>query len=437
MLLAASCKKDFLPEQQQGPGGINSAKVYKRPSSPEEIQLVENIKKVTEVLKELYRDKSNLKVVNASIFSKAYTDESILLRDLIYPENSRLLSNKKFNDYTRKFKVSLSSFATNFWSTVNQKNDPSFKSFLEALKHVNSNNSSSRLSDYYYGDDLSIYFPYSENFVVPDGENYGPVTALSAATEDAEEGWGAVPYYDASGNMTYVQVLINDEYCYNNPTQIVGVNGIEAEQENLQDPPPPPPPPPGVSRVYVGEGLCKNQYDRLISFSGNGGGSEVKYCHLTGYLQPVNGQVTTFQDIAAKDFTRKAISDKRWDRIYSTWDDDWVPGDLEQVFAIYEEDNTGTVTFNGSLSTTVTVSPGNTGTGSIGFSISRQSQDEIIRQLKISRNSYFAGVFQDQAWGFRPDYTFLPPPETHGWPKYDANENGGANVGWTWPYNTY
>jgi hypothetical protein len=158
---------------------------------------------------------------------------------------------------------------------------------------------------------------------------------------------------------------------------------------------------------------------------------------LTGYLQPVNGHVTTFQDIVSVNFTRKNIRQKKWLRNCTIWDDDWPSADLEKVLCIYEEDNTNTKTFNGSLGTTVTVTPGSTITGTIGYTVSVVSQDEIIRELKISRNSYFAGAFQDQAWGFSSDATFLPLPFTHGWPYYDTNGGGGANVGWTWPYNTY
>ncbi len=47
--------------------------------------------------------------------------------------------------------------------------------------------------------------------------------------------------------------------------------------------------------------------------------------------------------------------------------------------------------------------------------------------------SYFADAFQNQ------DTTFLPLPYTHGWPAYDVHywDKTGANVGWTWPYNTF
>jgi hypothetical protein len=442
LLAAVSCKKDFSGQQEQSQKSVDPAKVFKTPSTPEEKLLVENLGKVTEIFKELYKDKSNIKVVNAAIFSKAFTDESVLLKDLIFPKNSWLNKVVKFKTYTQKWNVSLNKFADNFWTEVNKKNDPGFIHFLTELNAATSN--AANRTETYEGDQVTVYFPYSEEFVPIEGGVYEPITSIVTATADADEGWGNLPYYVNDVLQYYIQVIVNDDYCFDNPTHIVGVNGIETVLEPAEptDAPPPPPPPPGISRVYIGEGLCKEQYDRLISLSGNGGGSEIKYCHLTGYLQPVNGHVTTFQDIVSVDFSRKNIRQKKWLRNFTVWDDDWVAADLEQILGIYEEDNTNTKTFNGSLGTTLGLdSLGNSGgatvTGSIGFSVTIQSQDDIIRQLKISRNSYFGGAFQDQAWGFSSDATFLPLPFTHGWPYYDTNGSGGANVGWTWPYNTY
>jgi hypothetical protein len=431
LIMAASCNNELVEQKN----GVDPAKVFKTPSTPNEKLLVQNLGKVTEIFKELYRDKSNLKVVNAAIYSKAYTDESVLLKDLIDPPHSRLNKVDKFLELTKKWNVSLTDFSTNFWANAEKKNDDSFNQFLNTLIEPVSGNQSKRVEE--IGDQVTIYFPYSEEFIPTDGGYYEPITSLVTATADADEGLGASPYYDGAGTFQfYVQIVVNDDFVFNNPTQIIGVNGIEIDLTPTS-PPPPPPPPPGVSRIFIGEGICKKQYDRLISFTGNGGGSEIKYCHLSGYLQPVNGQITTFQDIASVDFSRRNIHDKNWQRAFIVWDDDWVPGDLEQVLGIYEEDNTNTVTFTGSLSTTLKIDSSASITGSIGFSITRQSQDDIIRQLKISRNSYFAGAFQDQAWGFSADATFLPLPYTHGWPIYDATKWAGANVGWTWPYNTF
>lgn len=439
VIFISSCQKDLKVEQPAQKKTIDPAKVFKTPSTPEEKLLVENLGKVTGIFQELYKTKSNLLVVNAAIAAKAYTDESVLLKDLIYPSESRLNKFPKFKLLTEKLNVSLLKFSENFWIEANKKNDNAFNQFLRKLDPNNVGQFSANTTD---GEPVSVYFPYYEEFITSDGDvaSYAPITTISTATADADEGFGDLPYYLNGAFQYNIQVLINDDYCLANPTHIIGINGIEPEPDPIpNEPPPPPPPPPGISRIYVGEGICKKQYDRLISFTGNGGGSEIKYCHMTGYLQPVNGQVTTFQDIVSVNFTRSDIRNKRWLRTFIVWDDDWVAGDLEQFFGIYEEDNTNSKTFSGSVGTTVTVVAGTTITGTIGFSITVQSQDDIIRQLKISRNSYFAGAFQDNGQGFSNDATFLPLPFTHGWPAYDVHYQNktGADVGWTWPYNTF
>ncbi len=436
ILLLTACKKEQLNPITPY-NGIDQSKVFKLPTTPEEIRLVENLKKTTTVFKELYKENKNLRLVNAAIFSKVYSDESVLLRDLIYPEISVLKKSSKFLKLSNQFKTNLDDFASAFWKEANKVEDIEFEKFLIGL---NNQNVIATLGD--GGGDVSVYFPYSEEFVPQDpdlgGGYYGPVTSISTATADADEGWGEMPYYINGVFQYYSPVLINDEFAYENPTHIIGVNGIEYYGDDVpMEAPPPPPPPPGISRVFIGEGLCKKQYDKLISFSGNGGGSEIKYNRLTGYLQPVNGQVTTFQDIVSVGFSRKDIRDKRWKKVYTIWHPDWVPNDNEQVMAIYEEDNTNSQTITGSLGTTLTISPGNTVTGSIGYTLTIQSQDDIIRQLKISRHTYFGGAFQDQGWGFSDDATFLPLPFTHGWPRIDGKKDGGAEVCWTWPYNVY
>lgn len=312
LIAAVSCKKDFSGQQEQKQKTVDPAKVFKTPSTPEEKLLVDNLGKVSEVFMNLYKDNSNLKVVNAAIFSKAFTDESVLLKDLIYPSTSWLNKVEKFKSLTEKWNVNLTKFADNFWVEVNKKNDPAFKQFLNDLKEPTSitTNTANRVETV-EGEQVSVYFPYSEEFLPPDGGSYQPITSIATATADADEGWGDLPYYDVNGFFLYnVQVLVNDDYVFANPTHIIGVNGIEIVTEP-NGPPPPPPPPPGVSRVYIGEAICKNQYDRLISFTGNGGGSEIKYCHMTGYLQPVNGHVTSFQDIASVDFSRKNIRQEK------------------------------------------------------------------------------------------------------------------------------
>jgi hypothetical protein len=416
--------------------------INKKELTENERKLVENLGKLTEVFKELYKEKANLKVVNAAIASKAYTDESILLKDLIFPTESWVGKSVRFKEQLINRNISLDNFARNFWIEANKRNDLSFNEFLNSLNEsvpIASNNTSNNVETA-NSNAVTIYFPYSERFL--SNGTADPVITIVGAVADANEGFGSLPNYSNGVLQSYSQVTVNDNYAQVNATHIIGINGVEKVNEPqanviINAPPPPPPPPPGVSRVYIGEAVCRIQYDAFISLTGNGGGSEMRYCHMTGYLQPVNGHVTSFQDVAEVYFSRNEISNKTIKRTYLVWDDDWIQDDLEQFLGIYEEDNMNTVTFSGSVGTTLKLDSVTTITASIGFTITRSSQDAIIRQLKISRNSYFAGAFQNQGWGYTADATFLPLPFTHGWPFYDGNFNAGANVGWTWPYNTF
>ena len=445
IIVGVACKKEKI-EQLPHPiqsVQVNPNKVFKLPNTPQEQQLVANLELTTNILKELYKKPKHVRLVNAAIASQAYTDESVLLADLVYPGKGSLQHSALFAKLVAEQRLHPQDFAQDFWQLANTLG-AGYARFLEAelgymtnllAAHSQVAAMSPGSPGGNGGAGVSIYFPYASNFPPAPGteeETYGPLVSLQTATADADEGIGLLPVYNSNGEwLRYEQVLVNDDYCYANPTHIIGVNGIEPYSGPIEPntPPPPPLPPPGVNRVYVGQVICKNQYDKLISFTGNGGGSEIRVCRISGYLQPVNGQITTFGDEVQVPFTRKQISDRVIKRTVAIWDADWQAANAEQIFAIWEEDNVNTKTFNGQLSTSLLG-----GTGTIGFNVVVQSQDAIIRQLKISRSSYFANAFNDQGWGFSDDYSFLPLPYSHGWPWYDGNRYGGASVVWTWPY---
>jgi hypothetical protein len=434
-----SCKKNAIDYQK---GGIDDSKVYQKPITYDQIELVSNLEKITLILEELYKEKKNLKLVNAAVYSRAYTDESVLLKDLINPGVSILPANKKFVELCNKWNVSLQVFSDNFWVAAKEKNDPKLLAFLGKMQtnDLPSGLLASQIhNDGYvnYSNEVSIYFPYSSEFdYSASGESYGPVSSLVAASAEADEALGFQPFYSGGVLIEYRAVVVNDDYVFNHPTHIVGINGIEPYQTqdaNLT----PPVVAAGINRVYVGDAICRVQYDRLISFTGNGGGSEIVYCRASGYLKLVGHQITEFEDKTDVKFERGTIRKKQWLRVYAVWDADWFADNKEQVFAIYENDNNAEIVFTGSLSTKLKVSDGTTVDGSIDYQIKRSSQDDIIKQLKISRASYFAGARRDQGWGFGIDKSFLPASASHGWPFYDAVSGGGANVGWTWPYDGY
>lgn len=435
------CKKNTIDYQN---GGVDESKVYQKPITYDQILLVSNLEKITLILEDLYKEKKNLKLVNASIYAKAYTDESVLLKDLINPMHSILPGNKKFVELCSKWNVSLQDFSEAFWKAARVKNDTQLLDFLNFVqnKHLPLQNLSNNPLDVNYQDqssEVSIYFPYSSEFdISASGDSYGPVASLVAASAEADEALGFQPYYSGGALVEYRPVVVNDDYVFSHPTHIVGINGIEPyETQDATLNPPTVTTLPNVNRVYIGDAICKTQYDRLISFTSNGGGSEINYCRASGYLKLVGHQITEFDDKTSVKFERGTIRKKKWLRVYAVWDADWVLDNKEQVFAIYEDDNNAEIVFTGSLSTTVKLADGATVDGSIDYQIRRSSQDEIIKQLKISRVSYFAGALRNQGWGFGNDKSFLPASASNGWPYYDAVPEGGANVGWSWPYDGY
>lgn len=449
-LALASCEKEGF--DRNVPKGdpsedrrIDPSLIRRTPSTPQEMLLVKNLGKVTTVFKELYKDKANLKLVNVSILSRTYTDESILLRDLIYPEGSLLAKNPRFRALAEKHNVSLTAFASNFWSFANKAEDFEFANFLTSLKLVSpasatkNPNTAAVTTE---GDQVSVYFPYSQQFI-PDvpyddggggggGGDYGPVTTLVTATADADAGYGSQQYTDANGVTQYQTVLVDDDYGYNNPTHIVGLNGIEPYGEYTADavaafPPTGPIPQPGVPReikqVYVGEVRCRHQYDAYISFTGNGGGSEIRFTRADGFLKFADGQVQADAYVSPDiKISRWHIRNNKFVDYSTQWDGDWEAANLNENLAIYEEDNRNTSEFNGSLVTTLKDTSGNSVVGTIGFKINYKSDDALIVQTNYNRASFFPLNRTDVEGEMR-----------NGWPVRDKN----GRVSYTLQDRTY
>ncbi len=453
LTVLSSCKKSNFTslKSEESALSVNPSKIARLPVTQKEIELVENLGKVTQVLKKVYLKKENVMLVNAAILSRIYTDNSILIKDLIYPETSRLQKSKKFLELSERLGLSLANFSKEFLVEAHRLNDSSFELFLDKLNTI-SNDAVTDIGKNLVDPDTgaSIYFPYQDEFIDPNGYGYGSYTigsivSVATATADADEGIGEGPVFDANGYaIGFFQVLINDDYAFAHPTHIIGVNGIEPIDVPETNSYPALPPANGNFRVYIGEGICKVQLDHLISFSGNGGGSEMIYNRLTGYLKIENGQITEFKDMFQVDFSRSDIKKQRWKRFFGIWDPNWVNDDLEQVLAIYEKDQTNNIVkFTGNLSTTATIPiPGGgsvTGQRTLGFEVQVHSNNSIQRQLKIKRIDYLAGALVDQGNGFTNDLTFIPSGSGLKWPAYEVHytTKQGASVGWTWPYNTY
>jgi hypothetical protein len=432
MLLSVLCFTSCKKEQNILDASIVDTKEILPVTDAEKVT-VAKIKELSEIIKLVYTNKDALKEVNAAIYSGYHRDETVFLKDLLHPKQSILYKSDAFKKFNVKQGVFLKKFIEAKNTLDKVENSSSVLSNQNVTFDVND------YVDVEY-DGFTIYFPYSANFLTS-GVLSDSLMTIVAADRDSDIGIGAIPQgYGADGNIIYgINSNINDQYTIDNPTHIIGINYLQFyDPTNFDATPPPgtynPTTPQGIYRVFHGSAKLKEQLDRLISFTGNGGGSEIKVCRISGYLEIVNQQVTNFKgDVISIDYERNRIRKKDWKTVYGIWHPDWTATEGEQTYAVYEEDTQGTKTFNGSLNTTVRVgsgTPASTVGGTIGFSVSVVTQDELITQRKISRLAYFGAAFSDQGCNFSGDRTFNPP---NSWPIYDC----GTIFEYTWPYNTY
>ena len=433
LVLMAGCKKQptFEPTSTKTP-------VF--PKTAEEISRVNLIKEFTAAVKNVYRNLWALHEVNATIKSGYYIDERVLLKDLLTPEKSPLYKTEAF----KKFNARAGSFKKMFANELSKGGYP----LLQAAIGVPTTSANGKeMNDWPVVDPtqeiwsgesgLCIYFPYSENYTFsnPFDVNIntlnGQLVSVAAADRDADEGPGERPYYCSSDpndpanmenlSICFTQVNINDGYADVDPTHIMSVGAEPAGPSGTT----------GTASVYVvfiGEVRCGKQYDNLISFTGNGGGSELRFIRGSGYLShDASGQINSPQNVIQVNPTRKQIRHDRWTQVNQMWDSNWEEDNLNQVFAIYEEDNRSTKTIGVTFTTTVTLTPGSgggpgaTGTRTLNFSWTVSTQDDIIRQLEWNRESFFlynqGGL--NNGCGLRPSgFTF-----------YDCN----ADVGYSMP----
>ncbi len=421
-MLVASCKREHnYGITNNKKATIDEKLVYRKPETQAEKQLVLNMEKVTTVLKDVYKDKEALKVVNAAIMAGIYTDQSILLKDLIYPTEGLLTTSKKFKELKSKLNLNEGKFSNAFWAGVGKLNDSQFSNFLSSIRPIGEEDSGMSKKASKMGisstpnkplvdegggnnDQIAIYFPFAEVYMNPydNSGTYSPTTSVMTATADADEGYGWQPTFDGNGAINgYAVVIINDDYAYINPTHIIGINGIEPTNTDTSNPTSvfPPGAPiivPGLPRevreVFVGEVRLKKQYDHLISFTRNGGGSEIRFTRSDGYLKLADGQVQADNFVIGvpTEITRYRIRTEQWVDWTVSWDGDWESDNEEQNLAVYEDDNASTVTKSFSLKTLLKIDSNLNGEGNIGGSIVYKSNDEIIHQQNYKWEVFFA-----------------------------------------------
>mgnify|MGYP001350214808 CR=1 FL=1 len=403
-------------------------------------------KEVARALEEVYRDNRACAEVNAAVLSGYYADERVLLKDLLLPSYSALYKT----DSCKSVNADTGVFSKQFCEIIERGGYPLLSAELQSVPLLKRTadkavirNDARLPEDYasvFSGSQLiSVYFPYSENFA-----NLADVSKLPADNKiaimlkptivytdrDGDAGPGRDAYYCAGspGNICYRDVLVDDTYAEKNPTHIITVGAdiqptapVTVSKNDL------------VTRIYSGACRLTRQMDKFISFTGNGGGSEIKVCRVNAYLKRSDEHVTDFSgDVVTLNFSRADIRKQRWKRVYAVWDPNWNYQDIEQIYAVYEDDNIGSASIDGSLTTNLTL-PGKLGKaeGKIGFDIKVKTQDEILIQKKLDRKSFLRDGMNNQGWGFYADANdFLSGKD---WPVFD----GGAVWQYTLPYRIY
>lgn len=425
----------FFPEK----GSLRS------PTTPEEIKMVQEIKSVTPLLLEVYKNPLARREINAAIYSGYYLDESVMLKDLLEYDKSPVYRNSKFQTLCSQPGV----FAAEF-------NKAQKSLDLKISLRVGSENYNE------YGN-IVIYFPYSESYQnTPENQ-----MSLLPAEFEGNYGIGFEPIL-CTGGICYDTTMIDDCYAaLENPTHIITTGPLDPAPPtpNSVDSIPPQPQPQLV--VYWGW-MRQNQFlDPLVSIGGgslNRGGNEVRVNRTSAYLRTsTTGDITDFsQPRLDFHFTRSEIANRTWKRLYSILDPSWEVADLEQVISVWEEDNATEVEKGGSFTTTASVD-------SFGISVQQQRQftfklkyrtknNSSIYAMPWSRNDYVR-VSRDQfsptGYNLRPtnnvgpsilglpfailnqtgqtkDGTFLPPGQF--WPIMEPELSTGS---WVWPHRIF
>jgi hypothetical protein len=320
--------------------------------------------------------------VNATIATGYYEDETILLKDLLDPENSPVYQQKSFKDRqtARGFKVGL------------------FKESFEKVLGISSS-VVTRTSDLYFVDNgISIYFPYHEDTQY---STY-PVT-LVPATVESDRATVQHPLCDDLNAITLAYcsqtVMVNDDYASSSPTHIVGMGATLSNSTASQSCQ-------GPVKVFIGYvKISGHQYDKLISLNNNGGGSELRF--VTAKSLQHNTTVTAFSKEQPQYVTRKEIKNGTWVAVWKELDGYWQTSSPDQFFGIYEHDvNKGTKYFTGQLTYADYYG---TSTQSL-FSIAASTGDNIVSNRIFTRYNfnYLANTYgqsPEYQTGYGPQYT--------------------------------
>ena len=186
-----------------------------------------------------------------------------------------------------------------------------------------------------------------------------------------------------------------------------------------------------IRQVFIGHIRAIKQYDKLISLSGNGGGSEFQFTrtdsreNLEDLPNDSNVDVFNFTERFEIYITRYAIRKER-ERWYSVaWDFNWECAEPkhEQLLVIYEKDLTDPIDFDFSG-----IEWEGETYGGVSLEVEVRTKNEIIRTWKRDASEFFvSNMLSDYGCNCKDgEHSF----SDRCWPRYDCN----ANVRYTMPH---
>lgn len=248
-------------------------------------------------------------------------------------------------------------------------------------------------------DDVEVYFPYRDEPIIQE-RIQGSRPSITYVDDDAGEmnsktgtlkSWDIGDPSDRSDDQwVYSSEIVDDDYAAQYPTFIVRPLSNES---NL-----PAQTPSTNLRVSLGWVRVSEQYDSFFGgiFGGNGGGSELRFYRVKGYVNASQQNDVAFETVISHNVNRRDIRRNNYVRIYAIWDPSWETDQTEQVFGCYEEDKQGDKVISGTVKYKEFVN--------LSYSQTIKSQNEVIGSFTFNRGAFLNENSTDLGHGFREDF---------------------------------
>ncbi len=115
--------------------GIEQSNIRYMPTTEDELNRAIMIDHITDIFKELYKNEEFVKLVNCAVKCGLYTDETILLKELISVKD--LPNNAEFINLSKGIRTSLSDFSQAFWDAAYARRNTPLIEFLTKVITTN------------------------------------------------------------------------------------------------------------------------------------------------------------------------------------------------------------------------------------------------------------------------------------------------------------